>query len=154
MQLGRGPVGPVPFFDDVDRAYVVAQLEGAMDAPVDLEVSVRRTSRLLLPGAPADDGGSDDARQAQQLAEELAALEPRIRVVVSEAPDPLPRFSVDCRAGGGVTFVGQPRANLFRALLETIRRASNADHGMDADQVRHLSHLPRPVHARVFATPT
>ena len=36
MELGRRSQGPVAFCDDVDRAYVVAQLEGAMDEPVDL----------------------------------------------------------------------------------------------------------------------
>ncbi len=154
MDLGRGPAGPVPFFDDVDRAYVVAQLEGAMDAPVNLGVSVRRSSGLLLPGASADGGDAEAGRQAERLGKELAALEPRIRLRVTDAGCDLPVFTVGSRGGGGVRFVGQPRVNLFRALLETIRRASTGDHGLDDDAASRLRRLPRPVAARVFATPT
>ncbi len=32
----EGPGSLSQFFDDVDRSFVVAQLEGRMDAPVDL----------------------------------------------------------------------------------------------------------------------
>lgn len=155
MELGRRPAGPVPLFDDIDRAYVVAQLEGAMEDPVDVGVSVRRVSRLLLPGG-APDSGADVAHQAEQLGRELADLEPRIRVTVTDSTDELPVFSVASRggSGGGVRFVGQPRVNLFRALLEAIRRASSGDHGVSDDDARRLRALPRVVGARVFATPT
>ena len=51
-------------------------------------------------------------------------------------------------------FVGVPRVNLFRALLETIRRASTGDHGLADGWAQALAGLPRPVHAQVFATPT
>jgi len=141
-------------FDDIDRAYVVAQMEGAMEAPVDVSVSVHRVSRLLLPGG-ALDSGADLAHQAEQLGRELADLEPRIRVTVTDSTDALPVFSVAGRDGGGVVrFVGQPRVNLFRALLEAIRRASTGDHGVSDDDARRLRALPRAVGARVFATPT
>jgi hypothetical protein len=64
VEIGRKPSGAVPFFDDVDRGYVVAQLEGRMDAPVDLIVAVRRTSPLLLhppPGPTRRSGPSSSA---------------------------------------------------------------------------------------------
>ena len=128
-----------------------------MDAPVDLTVSVRRSSSLLLPGGDDNGvGGGEVAGQAEQLARELASLEPRIRVTTSDAPPDraLPLFSVESRGGGGVSFLGQPRTNLFRALLETIRRASTGDHGLDEAEAARLRALPRPVNARVFATPT
>ena len=144
MELGRRSAS---FFDDVDRSYVVAQLEGRMDAPVDLTVSARRSSPLLLERGP----GAEEASRAEQLGRELAALEPRIRLTVTdEGAGDVPLLTV----GGRVRFVGVPRVNLFRALLETIRRASTGDHGMPDEWVRALAVLPRPVHARVFATPT
>jgi hypothetical protein len=150
LELGRRPAGPVNFFDDVDRAYVVERLEGRMDAPVELVVAVRRTSPLLLPGATPVEGAGEAGR-AEQLARELAALEPRIRpVVTEEGGSEVPVFTV----AGRVRFVGVPRVNLFRALLETIRRASTGDHGLEPDWVQALDRLPRPVHAEVFATPT
>jgi alkyl hydroperoxide reductase subunit AhpF len=149
MQLGRGPAS---FFDDVDRSYVVAQLEGRMDAPVDLTVVARRSSPLLL--APAE--GAEEAARAVRLAEELAALEPRIRLTVTgEGAGDVPVFAVASRASAGtVRFVGVPRVNLFRALLEAVRRASSGDHGLAEGWTEALAALPRPVHARVFATPT
>jgi hypothetical protein len=149
LELGRGPAS---FFDDVDRNYVVAQLEGRMDAPVDLTVVARRSSPLLL--APAE--GAEEAARAERLAQELAALEPRIRVTVTgEGAGDVPVFSVASPASAGtVRFVGVPRVNLFRILLEAVRRASTGEHGLPDGWAEALAALPRPVSARVFATPT
>jgi alkyl hydroperoxide reductase subunit AhpF len=152
LELGRKPTGPASFFDDVDRNYVVAQLEGRMDAPVDLTVVARRSSPLALTPA----AGAEEAARAERLASELAALEPRIRVTVTgEGAGEVPAFTVASPASvGTVRFVGVPRVNLFRALLEAVRRASTGDHGVAASWAEALNGLPRPVHARVFATPT
>jgi hypothetical protein len=149
LELGRGPAS---FFDDVDRNYVVAQLEGRMDAAVDLTVVARRSSPLLL--APAE--GAEEAARAERLAQELAALEPRIRVTVTgEGAGDVPVFSVSSPASDGtVRFVGVPRVNLFRILLEAVRRASTGEHGLPEGWAEALAALPRPVSARVFATPT
>lgn|GEM_PF-3205032 len=175
MEIGRRPTGPAPFFDDVDRGYVVAQLEGRMDAPVDLTVSVRRSSPLLLPGAAPVEAGDearpgggpggearpgggpgDEARRAEQLGREVAALEPRIRLTVTdEGAGEIPAFTVASRAvAGAVRFLGVPRVNGFRAWLEALRRASTGDPGVPPEWARALAALPRPVHAQVFATPT
>jgi hypothetical protein len=137
----------MPSFDDVDRSYVVAQLEGRMDAPVDLTVSVRRSSPLALQQA----AGAEEAAHAERLGRELASLEPRIRLTVTEeGAGDVPVFTV----AGRVRFVGVPRTNLFRALLETIRRSSTGDHGLADGWAHALDALPRPIHAQVFATPT
>lgn len=144
MELGRGPSS---FFDDVDRSYVVAQLEGRMDAPVDLTVTARRSSPLALTPA----AGAEEAARAERLGRELAALEPRIRLTVTEeGAGDVPALTV----GGRVRFLGVPRVNLFRVLLETIRRASTGDHGLPEGWAPALEGLPRPVYAQVFATPT
>jgi hypothetical protein len=149
LELGRRSA---EFFDDVDRSYVVGQLEGRMDAPVDLTVCVRRSSPLAL-SPPA---GAEEAARATRLAHELASLEPLVRVsVTEEGAGDVPVLAVASRASAGtVRFVGVPRVNLFRALLETVRRASTGDHGLPAGWADALAGLPRPVHARVFATPT
>lgn len=123
-----------------------------MDAPVDLTVVARRSSPLLL--APAE--GAEEAARAERLAQELAALEPRIRVTVTaDGAGDVPVLTVASRASAGtVRFVGVPRVNLFRALLEAVRRASTGDYGLAGGWSEALAALPRPVHARVFATPT
>lgn len=118
-----------------------------MDASVDLTVSVRRSSPLALQQAP----GAEEAARAERLGRELAALEPRIRLAVTdEGAGDVPVFTV----AGRVRFVGVPRVNLFRAFLEAIRRASTGDHGLAGGWAEALAALPRPVHAQVFATPT
>ena len=149
MELGRGPAS---FFDDVDRSYVVAQLEGRMDAPVELTVTARRSSPLAITPA----AGAEEAARAERLARELAALEPRIGVTVTgEGAGDVPALTVASRASAGsVRFVGVPRVNLFRALLEAVRRASTGDHGLPPGWAEALHALPQAVHARVFATPT
>lgn len=118
-----------------------------MDAPVDLTISARRSSPLaLVPAA-----GAEEAAWAARLGNELSALEPRVRVTVTEeGAGDLPVFTV----AGRVRFVGVPRMHLFRALLETVRRASTGDHGLPEGWAPALAALPRPVHAQVFATPT
>ena len=118
-----------------------------MDAPVDLTVTVRRSSPLALQQAP----GAEEAARAERLGRELAALEPLIRLTVTDTgAGDVPVLTV----AGRVRFVGVPRVNLFRALLEAIRRASTGDHGLADGWAEALAALPRPVHAQVFATPT
>jgi hypothetical protein len=147
VQLGRSTT----FFDDVDRSYVVSELEGRMDAPVELTVVARRSSPLALTPAR----GAEDTLFAEQLGRELAALEPRIEMRSTEdGAGDAPTFMVTSRASKGtVRFVGVPRVNLFRALLDSIRRASTGEHGLPDGWAEQLDGLPRPVHIRVFATP-
>lgn len=154
MELGRRPQGPVAFFDDVDRGYVVAQLEGRMDEPVEIELAVRRGSPLLLPGGGGSPAASEEARRAERFVEELGALVPQLRVRVVDAGYDIPVFTLASRGVGGIRFLGVPRVNLFRAVLETIRRMSTHDHGLAQDWTRALAGLGADVHALVFATPT
>jgi hypothetical protein len=155
--LGRPGGGePDRFLDDVDRAYVVAQLEGRLEEPVALRVVRDRASPLLVPGplgAPADPA---EHRRAERLAREVAALVPAVTVEVDErAGDPLtPRLALGGPAGGRVRFVGVPRVNLFRLLLEAVRRASTRDWDLPPDRLRSLGRLPAPVRLLAFATPT
>ena len=62
-------------------------------------------------------------------------------------------FTLGTGGSGRIRFVGV-RVNLFRAVLETIRRASTHDYGLPADWARALGTLTDDVHALVFATPT
>ena len=118
-----------------------------MDAPVDLTVTARRSSPLALTPA----AGAEEAAWAMRLGSELSALAPRIRLTVTEeGAGEVPVFTV----AGRVRFFGVPRMNLFRTLLETMRRASTGDHGLPEGWAPALSQLPRPVHVQVFATPT
>jgi hypothetical protein len=118
-----------------------------MEAPVDLEISVHRSSPLALHRDP----GAEEAAHAERLGRELASLEPRIRLTVTDdGAGDVPILTV----AGRIRFVGVPRVNLFRALLETVRRVSTGDHGLPEGWAQALATLPRPVHAQVFATPT
>jgi hypothetical protein len=155
MELGRRPPASAAFLDDVDRAYVVSQLEGAMDETVELRLAVTRTSPLVLPGMAATDvRASEEAGRAEQFATELGGLVRQLRTTVTDEPSAVPAFSLACPGGGTVRFLGLPRVNLFRLLLEAVRRASTRDHGFPTDQAAALRRLPAHAHLRVFATPT
>jgi hypothetical protein len=100
--------------------------------------------------------GGENGRESKTLGREVAALEPRIRLTVTdEGAGEIPAFTVASRAvAGAVRFLGVPRVNGFRAWLEALRRASTGDPGVPPEWARALAALPRPVHAQVFATPT
>src|SRR5262245_6945703 len=104
-----------------------------MDEIVELEVVARRGSPLLLSGA-----GSEEGRRAEQLGREVAALVPKVRLTVTDAADDddLPTLKLSARDTGVVRFLGLPRVNLFRALLEAIRRLSTHDHSFDPGWAR------------------
>ena len=79
---------------------------------------------------------------------------PGLRVHVRDADHDLPVLSVGTRGSGRIRFVGVPRVNLFRAVLETIRRASTHEHGLPPDWAHAVGTLADDAHALVFATPT
>lgn len=156
LGIGRAGGADDRFFDDVDRAYVVDQLEGRLHEPVTLRVLRSRSSPLVLPGQPVPASDSAEQGRAERLAREIAALVPTVSVAVEEVPgrtDP-PAIVVGGPASGRVRFIGVPRVNLFRALLEAVRRASTRDWDLDCDLVRTLGGLAAPVGLRTFATPT
>lgn len=155
LPIGR-PGEPQAFFDDVDRAYVVAQLESRMEEPVPVSVSTGGVSPLLA--VPGGGGGQDAAEsaRAQRLVAEVAGLVPGISVRTEPAGpgDPSPVLTLGGPAEGRVRFLGVPRVNLFRLFLEAVRRASTRDWDLAPDRAREVAALPGDVRLLAFATPT
>lgn len=149
--------------DDVDKQYIAEQLIDDTLEPVRLRVvGLCSRSTLLSREQPANPDTTSATREMARLVAELVEIVPGLSTETryweagTEEPgsQALPRLEVEATGGTGVAFVGLPRANLFRALLETIRRASTRDYGLAEDLVRTLGSLPGAVHLRLFATPT
>jgi glutaredoxin-like protein len=97
----------------------------------------------------------------QQLLEEVAALDPRVKVEVhsmaaeGDAGHPLPVDRVPAVViGSGVRFYGIPAGFEFAVLIDDIIAASRRDSGLAPETKAALAALTRDVHLQVFVTPT
>ncbi len=124
------------------------------------------TLSLVAPSAlePPD---RDLTPQIRQLYEELAALSPRIRYEYLEAPTPEQRVAlalagddagpitvVSGAARGKVRFWGAPAGHEFPGLLEALAAVSTGESGLSESSRSALRQIARPVHIKVFFTPT
>ncbi len=125
--------------------------------------------RLTLVGPSAlEPPARDLTREIRQLLSELAALSPHIsleyvdvpsaeqRAALGMAPDEGgPLTVVSGAAKGKVRFVGAPSGHEFpslvRAILDVSRGTAEA---LSASSRAALASIARPVHIRVFFTPT
>ncbi len=124
------------------------------------------TLSLVAPSAlePPD---RDLTPQIRRLYEELAALSPRIRYEYVEAPTPEQRAALGLAgddagpitvlsgaARGKVRFWGAPSGHEFPGLLKTLAAVSAGDSGLSQPSRAALGRVARPVHIKVFFTPT
>lgn len=128
----------------------------------DLTLTLFTTSRagLALPGADCQ-----TCEATQQLLEELAALDPRIhlkvRSIVTDAEEAraagvegVPAILIGENGQARARYYGIPAGLEFAVLVEDIVAASRADSGLKPQTRQALARLQRPVHIRVFVTPT
>ena len=133
--------------------------------PVEREMAAGRLAtlagdvRLALRVRPA---GCDTCAETQALLQELAALSTRLSLEVADAgPE-----GGDCPAidvlgldhGGpvdyGVRLVGAPLEFELTSLLDAILTVGSGESRLSAASLARLATLDRPVHVRVFSTPT
>ncbi len=125
-------------------------------------VTLFTTSRagLALPGAECE-----TCEATQQLLEEVAALDPRIhlrvRSVVTDAEEAqaagvegVPAILLGDDGQARARYYGIPAGLEFAVLVEGIVAASRKDSGLKPQTRQALASLRRPVHIRVFVTPT
>lgn len=128
----------------------------------DVTLTLFTTSRagLALPGADCE-----TCEATQQLLEELAALDPRIhlrvRSIVTDAEEAraagvegVPAILIGEDGQARARYYGIPAGLEFAVLVEDIVAASRADSGLKPQTRQALARLQRPVHIRVFVTPT
>jgi alkyl hydroperoxide reductase subunit AhpF len=136
---------------DEERAQVRERLAGLTAAV-----------RLVFFGQSIDCETCDEARR---LLEELAAANPLItmdqRNLVLDR-DAAQQFGIDrapgvAVAGSGdprIRFLGAPLGYEFASLLDAVVTVSTANTDLTAETRERLTTLTKPVHVRVFSTPT
>ncbi len=134
----------------------------AQELADDVTVTLFTTSRagLALPGADCE-----TCEATHQLLEEVAALDPRIhlrvRSVVTDAEEAkaagvegVPAILLGDHGEARARYYGIPAGLEFAVLVEGIVAASRKDSGLKQKTRQALKALQRPVHIRVFVTPT
>lgn len=106
--------------------------------------------------------------QIRQLLEEVVALSPKLSLEVVDLPTPEQRASLGLEIGQGgpitvlsgaakgkVRFVGAPAGHEFPGLIKAMMDVSRGTtHDLSAASREALARIARPVHIRVFFTPT
>ncbi|MDR7392793.1 MAG: thioredoxin family protein [Armatimonadota bacterium] len=143
-----------------DREALRRRFEKELVGDVTLTLFTTSRAGLALPGADCE---TCDA--TQQLLEEVAALDPRIhlkvRSIVTDAEEAraagvegVPAILIGEDGQARARYYGIPAGLEFAVLVEDILAASRADSGLKPETRRALARLQRPVHIRVFVTPT
>lgn len=145
---------------EADRTAVREQFE-ALAGPVSATLYSRRESALIVPGrTPCPTCATTEAllREIEDLSEHL-----RVEVRdVDDAPEAaaaagitrLPAIELTGLAKGRVRFVGLPDGHEFGSLIRAATWVSGAPLALSAETTEQLAALRRPVHLKVFTTPT
>ena len=110
----------------------------------------------------------DLTRQIRGLLEELVALSPKLALEYVDLPSPEQRaaLSLEADEGGPITvltgaakgkvrFVGAPAGHEFPGLVKAMMDVSRGEtQDLSAASREALARIARPVHIRVFFTPT
>ena len=145
---------------EADRTAVRKHFED-LAGPVSATLYSRHDSPLVLPGrTPCPTCATTEAllREVEELSEKLTV---EVRDV-DEAPDAaqgagiarLPAIELTGVAKGRVRFVGLPDGHEFGSLITAATWVSGAPLTISEETTEQLSMLRRPLHVKVFTTPT
>jgi glutaredoxin-like protein len=112
----------------------------------------------------------DYCAEAQQLLEELAAVDEKLGLSIydlQDHADVAAQFNVDKAPGiviaakdgeqivdFGIQYSGIPSGHEFGVLINDILLVSSRDSGLSEPVREFLKHLEKPLHLQVFVTPT
>ena len=145
---------------EADRTAVREHFE-ALAGLVTATLYSRQDSPPAVPGRPP----CPTCATTEALLREVEALSDKLTVDVrdvDEAPDAardagiarLPAIELTGVAKGRVRFVGLPDGHEFGSLIRAARWVSGAPLTLSAETTEQLSALRRPLHVKVFTTPT
>ena len=145
---------------EADRTAVREQFE-ALAGPVSAVLYSRRESPLVVSGlTPCATCPTTEAllREIEELSEHLTV---EIRNV-DDAPDTaeaagisrLPMIELIGVAQGRVRFIGLPDGHEFGSLIRAATWVSGAPLALSTKTIEQLGSLCRPLHLKVFTTPT
>jgi glutaredoxin-like protein len=151
------------FLPEEETQALREHLEEHLSAPVALDLFIKPTSRLWIPGARSCDT-CDDTRA---LLQEVAALSDRMTLRVHDVAEDavateakgvdaehLPVLVLLGAAQGRVRFLGMPTGLELGTLLSAILAVASGESGLSPATRTGLRDLGNDAHIRVFVTPT
>ena len=145
---------------DADRTAVRKHFED-LAGPVSATLYSRRDSPLVVPGrASCPTCGTTEAllREVGELSDQLTVEVRDVDEIPDAARDAgiarLPAIELTGVAKGRVRFVGLPDGHEFGSLITAATWVSGAPLTIAEETTEQLSRLRRPLHVKVFTTPT
>lgn len=135
-----------------------AKLSAELKTPVD--VKVFSTGNIIDPAKPET---AEINRFANQLADELHAIDPRILVehlpMTSDAAVKMklttsPSILIGYDEGYAISYNGAPLGHEASSFIDTIVMVSNHESGLTQESKQILSKIDKQVNLQVFVTPT
>ncbi|HZS38333.1 MAG TPA: hypothetical protein VFF06_15960 [Polyangia bacterium] len=156
----------MPLLADEDVRYLQENF-ATLAHDVTITVVTREKSRLVLPGAaPGEDDAHDASEEVKQIATELAATSPRLKLAhVDAAADeararelagerlPAIVFSSEM-ARGKLRYFGLPAGYEMSTMVTAVLDLGGAEPPLPAEIGERLGQLARDVHIQVFVTPS
>jgi glutaredoxin-like protein len=150
----------MPLMNATQAEQVRARLQAELAGDVAVRLFVNTVGGLVVRGAACE-----TCEITRQLMEEVAALDPRVRLSVqSTAGDPaaaqalgiehLPAVLIGRNGESNLRFYGLPSGFEFATFLDDLIAVSRGDSGLSAATKTALGALTKDVHLKVFVTPT
>lgn len=152
------------FFKDDDKKQIEALLKEKMTEKVELDLFIKKNSKILIPGKPAEECPYCDA--IVEMFEELSVISDKIGYTVHEignetekdasaGVEHVPAIVFNGRKKGRMVFYGIPSGYEFASLLEVLGAVSSGDNPVfTPEMVSWLEGLEKELDFKVFVTPT
>ena len=144
----------MPILEEDDRKEITKLLKEKLGG----DVTLRYYRGSALESNPEV---RDIAEKTHELFNELAGLDPRIKFAELSAEEAAtlgfaggPAFTVEGKAKGKVRYLGAPVGGEFSAFLADLSDVSKGTTQLSASTRSALEKVTKPVHIRVFVTPT
>ena len=155
----------MPLLGEEDSKYLKESF-AELRSDVRVTVVTREKSRLILPGAGDDGGGSEDASaEVKQIVDEVAANSERIKVTHVDAGADAERartlagehlpaivFGGD-QSKGTLRYFGLPAGYEMSTFIATLMDLGSGEAMVPTEISAELAKLTAPVHIQVFVTP-
>ena len=150
----------MPIIPDKDRDSLKRELRKDLKNDVTIKLFSQGSSLLTIPGRECR-----YCPQTQQLMEELTSLSPKLHLevvdVYSQAEErqkygieQIPAIVLGDNSDGRLKFYGLPAGLEFPTIVAGIKTISRGVSPLSMDSRRKLKKVSKPVHIRVFVTPS
>jgi glutaredoxin-like protein len=149
------------FIPDTEAQALRAHLDKRLEGPVTLDLFIEPKSAIVVAGRPE----CELCDETRALLEEVAFLSDQITLTVHDVRSEsdlaretgvsrVPTLVLREAARGVVRYLGIPAGLEFGTVLEDVAGVSRGTTTLKQESRRKLASLTKPVHVRVFVTPT